>query len=66
MHTTNPSYSDLKAPSPTQSGAARKEIAETSIHYAGAKETRIPMPYVYGGALVLAAIAYALKGVVHF
>ena len=66
MHTHNPSYSDLKAPAPANANAATKAPGAASIHYAGAKDPRIPKPYVFGGLVVLAGIAYALRGFVHF
>lgn len=65
MDTTNPSFSELKANEPTQSGSDQRHAA-SSIHYMGAKEKRIPMPYVIGGLIVLAGLAFALRGVVQF
>ena len=35
--------------------------ALSSIHYRGAKEADIPLPYVVVGFLVIAAVLYALR-----
>ena len=65
MDTTNSSFSELKAHAPTTRGTDRKPAA-SSIHYTGAKEKRIPIPYVIAGLAVLAGLAFALRGIVHF
>jgi hypothetical protein len=66
MDTTNPTFSDLKAQAPATRGAERSDQAASSIHYSGAKDPRIPMPYVIAGIVVLAGAAYALRNLVHF
>ena len=66
MDTTNPTYSELKAQEPATRIAQRGDLPASSIHYAGAKEPRVPMPYVIAGIAVVAGIAYALRNAVHF
>ena len=54
MDTTNPTFSELKAQAPATRGADCSDQAASSIHYAGAKDPKIPMPYVVAGIVVLA------------
>jgi len=66
MDTTNPTFSELKAQAPATRGADSSDQAASSIHYAGAKDPKIPLPYVIAGIVVLAGAAYALRNMVHF
>ena len=66
MDTTNPTFSELKAQAPATRGADCSDQSASSIHYVGAKDPKIPMPYVVAGIVVLAGAAYALRNLVHF